>query len=69
MTGGKTTEVEEQTTSGLLISDENQTELASVIFQNNLKKVLEDDPKQTLFQKQSISERLDQLRNLGFKQD
>lgn len=31
--------------------------------------MLEDDPKQTLFQKQSISERLDQLRNLGFKQD
>ncbi len=35
----------------------------------NLKKVLADDPKQTLFQKQSISERLEMLRTLGYKQD
>jgi len=30
---------------------------------------LEDDPKATPFQKQSISERLELLRTLGFKQD
>ena len=35
----------------------------------NLKRVLADDPKQTLFQKQSISERLEMLRTLGYKQD
>lgn len=39
------------------------------VFQENLRRVLQDDPKATPFQKQSISERLEMLRNLGYKQD
>lgn len=42
---------------------------AGTRFEMDLKKVLTDDPKQTLFQKQSISERLEMLRTLGYRQD
>ena len=48
---------------------ENMKTDAGTRFEMNLKKVLTDDPKQTLFQKQSISERLEMLRTLGCRQD
>lgn len=38
-------------------------------FQQSLMKILDDNPKHTEFQKQSMSERLEMLRQLGYKQD
>ena len=38
-------------------------------FERSLRRILVEDPRQTEFQKQSMSERLEQLRQLGFKQD
>lgn len=67
-TRDKTT-VADQTASRPQSVSENVTKNSAWQFESNLKKVLADDPKQTLFQKQSISERLEILRNLGYKQD
>ena len=58
----------DKATLSLISVDTAQLDQASV-FEQHLKKVLEDDPKATPFQKQSISERLELLRNLGYKQD
>ncbi len=68
ITRDKTT-LDDQTEGRLLGVSENMKTDSGSRFEMNLKKVLADDPKQTLFQKQSISERLEMLRTLGYKQD